>query len=158
MRTAKARPLRIGREGEGGGGVEPGRETSDDTTRGRIRVIRADQLKSPPEAQTAGMTRRLAVSTDEAVVGLVRTAPDMVSGWHHHGEYETYAYVVSGTGTFEFGPNGQETIDAGPGDFIHIPAQVVHRESNPGQADSLMVLFRMGHGEPLFNVEGPLDE
>jgi uncharacterized RmlC-like cupin family protein len=135
--------------------VEPDRAAKDDDEQQRIRVIRPDQLQSPPEAQTVGMTRHLAVATEEALVGLVRTAPDMVSGWHHHGEYETYAYVVSGSGTFEFGSTGSETIDAGPGDFIHIPAQLVHRESNPGGEESLMVLFRMGHGEPLFNVEGP---
>lgn len=135
--------------------MEPDRATREDGERRRIRVIRADQLQSPPEAQTAGMTRHVAVATDEVLVGLVRTAPDMVSGWHHHGEYETYAYVVSGSGAFEFGPAGGETIDAGPGDFIHIPARLVHRESNRGEKESLIVLFRMGHGEPLFNVEGP---
>jgi len=138
--------------------VEPDVAGTDDSERRRIRVIRSDQLRSPPEAQTAGMTRHVAVSTDEALVGLVRTAPDMVSGWHHHGEYETYAYVVSGSGAFEFGPAGAETIDAGPGDFIYIPARLVHRESNRGGEESLMVLFRMGHGGPLFNVEGPEGE
>lgn len=135
--------------------MEPDRATRDDMEGQRIRVIRPDQLQSPPEAQTAGMTRQLAVATEEALVGLVRTAPDMVSGWHHHGEYETYAYVVSGRGSFEFGPAGTESIDAGQGDFIHIPARLVHRESNPGNEESLMVLFRTGHGEPLFNVKEP---
>jgi uncharacterized RmlC-like cupin family protein len=101
------------------------------------------------------MKRQLAVASEGAWVGLVRTAPNMASGWHHHGDYETYAYVVSGTGAFEFGPAGADTVGAGPGDFIHIPARVVHRESNPGQEASLMVLFRMGHGDPLFNVDGP---
>jgi uncharacterized RmlC-like cupin family protein len=140
---------------DGGGDVEQDMVARDDSGRRRIRVIRADQLQSPPEAQTAGMTRHVAVATDEALVGLVRTAPDMVSGWHHHGEYETYAYVVSGTGAFEFGPGGVDTIDAEPGDFVHIPAGLVHRELNRGGEESLMVLFRMGHGEPLFNVKGP---
>jgi len=127
----------------------------DDSDQRPIRVIRRDQLQAPPEAQTSGMTRHVAVATEEAFVGLVKTAPDMASGWHHHGEYDTYAYVVSGSGTFEFGPGGTERVDAEPGDFIHIPARVVHRESNRGGEESLIVLFRMGHGEPLFNVEGP---
>jgi uncharacterized RmlC-like cupin family protein len=26
---------------------------------------------------------------------VVRTEPGMVSGWHHHGEYETVIYVLS---------------------------------------------------------------
>jgi len=127
----------------------------DDSDQRPIRVIRRDQLQAPPEAQTSGMTRHVAVATEEAFVGLVKTAPDMASGWHHHGEYDTYAYVVSGSGTFEFVPGGKERVDAEPGDFIHIPARVVHRESNRGGEESLIVLFRMGHGEPLFNVEGP---
>jgi uncharacterized RmlC-like cupin family protein len=138
--------------------VQPSGSGRGDVERRRIRVIREGQLESPPEAQTAGMTRQLAVAAEGVWVGLVRTGPGMVSEWHHHGDYETYAYTVAGTGAFEFGPAGAEAIDAKPGDFIHIPSRLVHRESNPGGQESLMVLFRMGHGEPLFNVAGPEPE
>ncbi len=40
-------------------------------------------------AATPGMIREEAVATDGIWAGLVRTAPGMVSGWHHHAAYET---------------------------------------------------------------------
>jgi uncharacterized RmlC-like cupin family protein len=45
---------------------------------------------------TPGMTREQAVPTDKVWAGFVRTDAGMVSGWHHHGEYETSIYVISG--------------------------------------------------------------
>ena len=52
----------------------------------------------------------------------------MVSGWHHHGGYETVIYVLTGLLRMEFGPGGATTIVAGPGDFVYVPTGVVHRE------------------------------
>ena len=53
--------------------------------------------------------------------GLVRTAPGMASGWHHHGDYETAIYVVSGRLRMEFGPGGQQVEEAEAGDFLYVP-------------------------------------
>jgi uncharacterized RmlC-like cupin family protein len=120
-----------------------------------VRVIPADQRLIPRGGQTAGMTREEAVSGDGLWVGVVRTAPGVVSGWHHHGDYETYAFVVSGRGRMEFGAGGQEVVEAATGDFLHVPSRVIHRESNPTEEESVIVLFRLGSGEPVFNVYGP---
>ena len=46
-------------------------------------------------------------------------------------------------------------IDAGPGDFVHVPAWTVHRESNPSHEPSFAVIARVGGGIPTVNVEGP---
>ena len=104
---------------------------------------------------TPGMVRALAFSGDGVWAGTVRVAPGTVSGWHHHGEYETYAYIVEGLARFEFGPAGGDGVDGGPGDFVRIPSHTVHRETNPGTLESTVVLFRMGTGAPVFNVDGP---
>ncbi|MGH9052053.1 MAG: cupin domain-containing protein [Acidimicrobiia bacterium] len=120
-----------------------------------VRVVRADQLLILPDGQTVGMTREEAVSADGLWVGMVRTAPGMVSGWHHHGDYDTYAFVASGRGRIEFGEGGQEMVEATTGDFLHVPSRVIHRESNPAGDESVIVLFRVGSGEPVFNVSGP---
>jgi uncharacterized RmlC-like cupin family protein len=61
-------------------------------------------------AATSGMTREEAVATDGMWAGFVRTAPGMVSGWHHHAAYETAIYVISGALRMEFGPHGAETL------------------------------------------------
>ncbi len=45
-------------------------------------------------------------------------------------------------------------MDAGPGDFVHVPARTVHREVNPGGAVSTAVIARAGTGVPTVNVDG----
>jgi len=54
--------------------------------------VAADELRSADP--TPGMTRQLALHTDGMWTGTVDTEPGAVSGWHHHGEYETTLYVV----------------------------------------------------------------
>lgn len=118
-----------------------------------LRKISPDERTSGQ--YTAGMVREQAVSTESMWGGFVRTEPQMVSGWHHHGDYETTIYVVSGNARFEFGAGGQTIIDAGPGDFVFVPKGAVHRESNPNDVESQLVVVRAGEGEAVINVEGP---
>jgi uncharacterized RmlC-like cupin family protein len=105
--------------------------------------------------QTPGMTREQATATDGLWAGLVRTDAGMVSGWHHHGEYETSIYVLTGTLRMESGPTGESIIEAGPGDFLFVPKGAIHREANPGDTESQIVVVRAGHGPPVINVYGP---
>jgi uncharacterized RmlC-like cupin family protein len=79
----------------------------------------------------------------------------MVSGWHHHGEYESTIYVVSGALRMEYGPGGADVIEAGPGDFVFVARGAVHREGNPSDEVSEMVVVRSGSGEPVVNVDAP---
>ena len=104
---------------------------------------------------TPGMRREQAFSVDGLWAGLVHTEPGAASGWHHHGEHETSLYVVSGRLRLSFGPGGAEQVEAGPGDFLHVPAGTVHREGNPTDAVSTAVIARAGRGAPTVNVEGP---
>jgi uncharacterized RmlC-like cupin family protein len=103
------------------------------------------------------MERSEAISTAGMWSGLVHTTPGAASGWHHHGEWETTIYVVSGVLRMESADG--TTFDAGPGDFVHVPAGVVHRELNPTAAVSEAVIVRAtaaGAGsDAVFNVEGP---
>jgi uncharacterized RmlC-like cupin family protein len=102
------------------------------------------------------MDRQQAFATDRTWSGLVRTEPQMVSGWHHHGDYETVIYVLRGALKMEFGPNGQATVEAGPGDFVYVPKGAVHRESNPSREPAEIIVVRAGVGESTFNVDGPV--
>jgi uncharacterized RmlC-like cupin family protein len=101
------------------------------------------------------MVREEAVATDGMWAGLVRTAPGTVSGWHHHAAYETAIYVISGALQMEFGAGGAETLDGRPGDFLYVAPGAVHRESNPSDQESHIVVVRSGSGVPVINVEGP---
>jgi uncharacterized RmlC-like cupin family protein len=116
------------------------------------RVAPADRTEADP---TPGMVREEAISADGLWAGLVRTAAGSVSGWHHHGDHETSIYVAHGQVRIESGAGGHEVVDAGPGDFLHVPRGAVHRESNPGEDESAIVVVRAGHGVPTVNVEGP---
>jgi uncharacterized RmlC-like cupin family protein len=104
---------------------------------------------------TPGLTREQAVATDAMWAGFVRTDAGTVSGWHHHGEYETTIYVVSGSMRMEYGPGGAEVLEATPGDFVYVPAGAIHREGNPSDDESTLIVVRAGTGEPVTNVDGP---
>jgi uncharacterized RmlC-like cupin family protein len=106
-------------------------------------------------AATPGMIREQAIATDGMWAGYVRTAAAMVSGWHHHGAYETTIYVLSGELRMEFGPAGGGTVEAGPRDFVYVAPGTIHRESNPTDIESHILVVRSGTGEPVINVDGP---
>ena len=115
--------------------------------------VPADRLQESDP--TPGMLRRQAVGTGTMWAGAVATEPGAVSGWHHHGAHESTIYVVRGRLRMEFGPGGRDTFDAVAGDFVHVPAGAVHRESNPQDDTSHIVVVRCGDGEPTVNVDGP---
>ena len=104
---------------------------------------------------TPGMRRRRAIDVPGLWSGVVHTEPGATSGWHHHGDHETSLYIVAGRMRLEFGPGGQSVVEAGPGEFVHVPKHVVHRESNPVGETALAVIARSGSGEPTVNVDGP---
>ena len=84
--------------------------------------------------------------------GRVLTDQGATSGWHHHGEHDTVAYVVAGVFAVE---TAEGLVEAAPGDFVHIPPHLVHRESNPTEQTAEVVLVRRGTGEVVVNVDGP---
>src|SRR6478736_9855343 len=117
-----------------------------------VRVFTPADLASADP--TPGMDRALAFELPLLWAGQVETEPGAVSGWHHHERNESSLYIVRGVLRLEFeGHDGY--IDAGPGDFVHVPAWTVHRESNPSHEPSFAVIARVGGGIPTVNVEGP---
>jgi uncharacterized RmlC-like cupin family protein len=118
-----------------------------------VRVIRPEALQEADP--TPGMRRQQAFGATGLWAGLVHTDPGATSGWHHHGEHETSLYVISGAMQLDFGPGGASSVRAEAGDFIHVPAHTVHRESNPTEGTSTAVIARAGLGTPTINVPGP---
>ena len=116
------------------------------------RVTPGERVEGQP---TAGITREQAAQTEGMWSGFARTEAGMTSGWHHHGSYESTIYVLTGMLRMEFGPDGGEVIDAGPGDFVFVGKDVVHRKSNPSPEEGTFVVVRAGEGEPVINVAGP---
>lgn len=117
-----------------------------------IRVVKAADLVAADP--TAGMLRKRAFEQGLLWSGQVETQPGVTTGWHHHDINESSLYVVRGILRLEFeGFDGY--LDAEAGDYVHVPAFTVHRESNPGDEVSVAVIARAGGGIPTVNVERP---
>jgi uncharacterized RmlC-like cupin family protein len=118
-----------------------------------VRLVRpTDRVEGE---RTSGMTREQAIAIDGMWAGLVRTEAQMTTAWHHHADYDTYIYVVDGRLRMEFGPGGSEVVEAGPGDFLHVPKGAIHRERNPANEESHIIVVRAGRGPAVINVDGP---
>jgi uncharacterized RmlC-like cupin family protein len=115
-----------------------------------VRKVAADALT--PGHPTPGMTREQAIVLDDLWSGRVRTEAGATSGWHHHGDHDTVLYVVRGALRVE---TASGVVQGDPGDFVHVPAHTVHRESNPTTETAEVVLVRRGTGPVVVNVDGP---
>ncbi len=118
------------------------------------RAVPPAALLEPAQLQTPGMRRRQAFAGEDRWVGHVTAEPGEWSGWHHHGEHDTYFYVLAGGIQFEYGPD-HATASVGLGEFGHVPHHVVHRERSVAGEAAEIVLVRIGQGPTVFNVEEP---
>jgi uncharacterized RmlC-like cupin family protein len=118
-----------------------------------IRVARAEGR--PVTEQTSGMLLEEAFAGNGVWVGQLRTPPGSIGGWHHHGDHDTYTYLAEGRARFEWGAGGCERLDLMAGQFVNVPARVVHRESNHGTSPNLLIVFRKGAGPTLVGAEAP---
>jgi uncharacterized RmlC-like cupin family protein len=124
----------------------------------RPRAIGPAQRTIAAGLSTPGMVREQAFAGDDRWVGVVRTGPASRSGWHHHGDTDTYFYVLSGAMELEFGPGGRERLLVGAGDYAHVPRGVIHREGTTPDQPAEVALVRIGPGVPVVNVESPEPE
>ena len=134
--------------------------TDEATTTAPVRVVKPGD-RDRGTTQTPGMDREAAVA--ESTVGArglwagyVTMAPGMASGAHHHGQVESAIYIISGRARMRFGPKLEQTVDAGPGDFIFVPPYAVHQELNldPDQPIE-MIVARDGQENIVVNVDVP---
>ena len=103
----------------------------------------------------AGSRGEEAFADPGAWVGFIDLPPGATSGWHHHGEWDSYACVLRGVLRWEYGVDGREALEVHAGDVGRMPAHVVHRDVSAGDEDLSMILFRAGEGPLTFDVEGP---
>ena len=119
---------------------------STGTEKQQVRVLHSTQ-PSGTTAQTRGMERRAAidkntVGAEKIFMGIGTYLPNTKGPVHHHGEAETAAYVLSGRVGVYFGEGLEEYLEAGPGDFVYVPANTLHIEANPYDEPSVSVLCR----------------
>jgi uncharacterized RmlC-like cupin family protein len=114
-----------------------------------VRVVRSSEL-SEATAQTPGMRRVAAVDRDSCAseklwVGVVTVDPATRSGAHHHGDCDSVVCVTGGRITIRWGERLENSAQAGPGDFIYIPANLVHQEINDSETEAVdSIVIRSG--------------
>lgn len=99
-----------------------------------IRLVHPNQF-SAGTSQTPGSQRLAAVSSALGIQsslwgGIFLVEPGARTGIHHHGPQETVAYVLEGESFIQWGERGEHSVTARAGDFLHVPAWLVHREIN----------------------------
>jgi len=125
-----------------------------------VRIVRPHE-RDASTAQTAGMTRVAGIAATTAGsssiwMGEVTTAPGFRSGAHHHGDVESAIYVLSGSFRFRWGDRLQHSAEGTAGDFIFVPANVIHQEINASESQPLVLILARGSQENVvFNVELP---
>jgi uncharacterized RmlC-like cupin family protein len=104
-----------------------------------IRIVGPAEFE-PGTAQTPGCLRLAAVAPQLGIDtslwgGYFEVKPKARTGIHHHGEQQTIAYVLAGVCEARWGPKGECVARAKAGDFIHVPAFLLHMESNPSESE-----------------------
>ncbi len=127
--------------------------------KGGIQIIRPSEL-SGATAQTSGMQRMAAIAgnttgSEHLWLGLVKTPVGTASGWHHHGNCESGIYVVSGRARFTWSSGGISSAEVGPGDFLAVPPNVIHKENCIGDEPCVMVVARGCKDSVVVNVDAP---
>ena len=117
-------------------------------------VVRSGQRQSAT-GLPIGVVGEQAFHLEGAWIGFLHLEPGASSPWHHHGEWDSYAYVTQGVLRWEFGEHGRESIEVAAGDVGRMPSWTVHRDVSAGTEDLAMALFRAGNGPLTIDVDGP---
>lgn len=109
--------------------------------------------------QTPGSLRLAAVCPDLGIHsalwgGTFLVEPGAQTGIHHHGPQETVAYVLEGESFIEWGEQGEHSLTARAGDFLHVPAWLVHREMNRSEVSFRWVVIRSTSEPIVVNLPG----
>ena len=108
-----------------------------DKTFAAISVVRPEEFEGAT-LQTPGSTRMAAIpgvgKIESAMwAGTFRVEPGARTGIHHHGAQETVVYVLEGEGLVRWGERGENSATVRAGDFLHVPAWLIHQEVNPSE-------------------------
>ncbi len=93
-----------------------------------------------------GLIREFGISSATTPTQHLSMAYGMVpagskSGRHYH-PFETAVYVISGRARAYFGANDEHWEDVSAGDFIYIPAGMIHSTENTGEGPVEYLLAR----------------
>jgi uncharacterized RmlC-like cupin family protein len=124
-----------------------------------LKIITRDQFDAGT-AQTPGMVRLAGVAPSTCGstgiwMGEVTNAPGFRTGAHHHGDVESGIYVISGALKMRWGDRLQHEAVARAGDFIFVPAMMVHQEMNLDESQPVVAIVARGGDNIVVNVDMP---
>lgn len=95
--------------------------------------------------QTPGMSRLAGIARGTSGakniwMGFVTMGPGAKSGAHHHGRCESAIYIISGRARLLWGEKLENVSEAGPGDFIYVPPDLIHQEINPSDSEPVEMI------------------
>lgn len=128
----------------------------------QVRVVHREALDRNT-TQTPGLIREVAFDArnpDAAHLSafLSTVKPGAATGAHHHGEQETVLYVISGTARYRWEDRLENVAEAGRGDFVFVPAHVIHQEINASaEYETVWTVVRSGVDPIVVNLP-ELDE
>lgn len=127
-----------------------------------VQIVPSEERRTDTP-QTPGLRREAAL--DGRTPGLERLSgfvsivdPGAATGAHHHGEQETMLYVLRGRARFRWGPRLEHVAEAREGDFVFIPAGIVHQEINPSMDESTSWVVSRSAPDPVVVNLPDLDE
>ena len=116
--------------------------------------VRPDQREPGPV--TRGQAREKVFDADGLWVGYCDiTARDEPGEWHHHADFDTVMYLISGRCRLDEGAQGEKSTIMSVGDFCLMGKGVVHRVQLLDEGRCDYVFFRLGKGESVVAVDGP---
>jgi uncharacterized RmlC-like cupin family protein len=104
--------------------------------------------------QTSGSLRLAAISKEHGITsslwgGTFLVEPGAKTGIHHHGEQDTIVYVLEGESFVRWGEHGEFSATARAGDFLHVPAWLIHQEINPSSTQPFRWIVIRSTPEPI---------
>ena len=126
-----------------------------------VLVVRRSEL-SPDTAQTPGIQRlsaidRATVGSERLWVGEATMQPGLRSGAHHHGDCDSVVCVTRGRVRIRFGERLENSAEAGAGDYVYIPAHLVHQEINLSDSEAIDSIVIRSGDNIVVNVRLPAD-
>jgi uncharacterized RmlC-like cupin family protein len=105
-------------------------------------------------SQTPGSLRLAAISPELGIRsklwgGTFLVEPGAQTGIHHHGSQDTVVYVLEGESYVRWGDHGEHAVTVRAGDFLHVPAWLVHREINPSREVPFRWIVIRSSSEPI---------
>ena len=117
--TGASHPAMLPVEGEGIKVVQPGLEQKE-MPQGVLGLLAISQ-------ETVG--------SEGLFMARHRVPPGVHSDLHSHTNCETAVYVLAGRGYAYSGEDMEEHVEAGPGDFVYIPANLAHVVGCPADGE-----------------------